>query len=138
MLQGGEGARGLPRAVPASLGGRVDGAGGRRTGGKHARDAVEQATSTAWGRAPRDAIDATNTQAADRVVASLLARGEEPRHLHPKQKECVLLVLADAVAKDPRARAATQRRFIRGTLAAKKGKEPNAEYRFYEGWSRDR
>jgi uncharacterized protein len=48
----------------------------------------------------------------------------------------VLLVLADAVAKDPRARAATQRRFIRGTLAAKKGKEPNAEYRFYEGWSR--
>ena len=75
-------------------------------------------------------------QAADRVVASLLARGEEPRHLHPKQKECVLLVLADAVAKDPRARAATQRRFIRGTLAAKKGKEPNAEYRFYEGWSR--
>ena len=84
----------------------------------------------------RHAIDATNTQAADRVVASLLARGEEPRHLHPKQKECVLLVLADAVAKDPRARAATQRRFIRGTLAAKKGKEPNAEYRFYEGWSR--
>ena len=48
----------------------------------------------------------------------------------------MLLVLADAVAKDPRARAATQRRFIRGTLAAKKGKEPNAEYRFYEGWSR--
>ena len=67
------------------------------------------------GRAPRDAIDAANTQAADRIVASLLVRGEEPRHLHPKQKECVLLVLADAVAKDPRARAATQRRFIRGT-----------------------
>ena len=114
MLQGGEGARGLPRAVPASLGGRVDGARG----------------------GARDAIDALHTQAADRVVASLLSRGEEPRHLHPKQKECVLLVLADAVAKDPRARAATQRRFIRGTLAAKKGKEPNAEYRFYEGWSR--
>ena len=74
--------------------------------------------------------------ASDRIVASLLGRGEEPRHLHPKQKECVLLVLADAVAKDPRARQATQRRFVRGTLSSKKGKEPNAEYRFYEGWSR--
>ena len=76
------------------------------------------------------------TQAADRVVAALLARGEEPRHLTPAQRAAVLLVLADAVAKDPRARGATHRRFRRGTLSSKKGKEPNQEYRFYEGWSR--
>ena len=126
MLQGGEGARGLPRAVPASLGGRVDGAGGR------AEKSTPSATSTAWGRAPRDAIDA-GRRPRRRVITGKGRGAAAP----PPEAEGMRPAGARRRRGQGPARAGRDAAPVyQGHARRQEGKEPNAEYRFYEGWSR--